>query len=131
MQILIVDDEKSIVRMFKMILSCGLPDCRTDLALNGFEAVDAFRKGQYDIILLDIQMPEKDGYSAFLDIKEICRAENLAMPYVIFCTGYSLPQELENEEADSSFCVLRKPITPEKLLETFRNRQKILLQAKP
>jgi CheY-like chemotaxis protein/nitrogen-specific signal transduction histidine kinase/HPt (histidine-containing phosphotransfer) domain-containing protein len=44
--------------------------CKVDLATNGKEAVKAVRDQKYDLILMDCQMPELDGYSATGEIRE-------------------------------------------------------------
>jgi CheY-like chemotaxis protein len=120
MKILIADDEIRVRSLFKMILSSKFPDSIIDLVVNGAEAVDYFQKGNHDILLLDLSMPVKSGCQAFLEIQEICRKENLKVPYVIFCTGLPIPEELEEIAADTSHCtILQKPVAYEDLIETF------------
>ena len=46
-RILVVDDEKAVRTVFLQIISYGLPDCRVDIAVNGVEAVEAFRSVHY------------------------------------------------------------------------------------
>ncbi|MDD4870091.1 MAG: response regulator [Kiritimatiellae bacterium] len=121
MKILIADDETVIGSVFKMVLSCAFKDSSIDVVVNGAEAVDAFRNGNYDVLLMDIHMPVKDGYQACLEIQEICRQENLKMPFVIFCTGYGTSKEIQEITADKThFALLLKPVTCEKIIDAFK-----------
>jgi CheY-like chemotaxis protein len=45
--------------------------CRTDLAGNGKEAVEAAAARRYDLILMDVQMPELDGFAATEQIRRL------------------------------------------------------------
>lgn len=73
MRILIVEDD-SIARKMMIKLLSDYGDC--DIAVDGEEAVRAFRMGltekqPYDLILMDIMMPQMDGQEALLKIREM------------------------------------------------------------
>ena len=58
-RILIVDDDASIRRSLKKLLTNANYD--TSVASDGFEAVERFRAKPVDLLLLDLNMPGKDG----------------------------------------------------------------------
>ncbi len=58
-KILVVDDESSIRRTLKEILEFEKHE--VDIAANGIEAIELVNNNSYDVILLDIKMPEMDG----------------------------------------------------------------------
>ncbi len=62
MQLLLVEDNQMNVMVAKNFLNKW--DIQTDLATNGKEALVAVQKKRYDIILMDLQMPEMDGFEA-------------------------------------------------------------------
>ncbi len=64
MRILIADDNAEIVEILKKFAI--KEDLKVDAAYDGEEALTLFGKNKYDLILLDIMMPKKDGY-------EVCR----------------------------------------------------------
>ena len=67
--ILICDDERDIVNALKIYLADG--DYRLLEAFNGSEALDILSRETVDLILLDIMMPEMDGITAALKIREL------------------------------------------------------------
>jgi two-component system chemotaxis response regulator CheY len=75
MRALIVEDDFTSRKLLQKILS---PYMECDIAVNGQEAVDAFRMAAeenrpYDLITMDIMMPEMDGQGALKEIRSIER----------------------------------------------------------
>ena len=61
-----------------------------DFAENGIEAVEKFRRGDYDLVLMDIQMPIKDGYTATREIRDWEKAHGLRRVPIIALTAHAL-----------------------------------------
>ena len=68
-RILIADDEIKIREVVKEYAKASTFDC--DEASNGKEAIEKARVGNYDCVILDVMMPELDGFSACKKIKAI------------------------------------------------------------
>lgn len=66
-KILVVDDEDLIREVIKEYLQ--LEDFVVDEAINGEDAVNKCKANDYDLIIMDIMMPKKDGYQACKEIK--------------------------------------------------------------
>ncbi len=67
--ILIVDDEPRMIKFIR--LNLDLEGYRVSEASNGLEALDRVRKELPDLVLLDVMMPEMDGFEALERIREI------------------------------------------------------------
>ena len=68
-KILIVDDELNIRELVKKYAT--FENYESDTATNGLEAIEMCKINQYDLIIMDIMMPELDGFSAVKEIKKI------------------------------------------------------------
>jgi len=68
-KILIVDDEENIIFALNILLSKSGHEVRH--ANNGNEAIEQYKLSKPDIILLDIMMPEKDGFETAKIIREL------------------------------------------------------------
>lgn len=66
-RILTVEDDENIAKSIKAILSTGNYYC--DICYDGNAAVDVIIKGNYDLILLDVMLPGKDGFEIIEEIR--------------------------------------------------------------
>lgn len=71
LRVLVVDDHELTRMTLQMVLSCQKNMQVVGLATNGQEAVDMVKRHQPDVIVLDLQMPVMDGWTASGKIKEI------------------------------------------------------------
>ncbi|MBR6915205.1 MAG: response regulator, partial [Clostridia bacterium] len=67
-KILVVDDEENIRRLIKKYAE--FEGHTVDEAKDGMEAIKMTRDGEYDLLVVDIMMPELDGFSACREIRK-------------------------------------------------------------
>ncbi len=85
-----------------------------EVASNGEEAVEAFKQGRFDIVLMDIEMPVLDGMQATQAIRE-WENDNGGHTPIIAMTAHALPDTRENCLAAGMDDYLSKPVQPEKI----------------
>ena len=81
---------------------------QADLALNGVEALAALERQRYDIVFMDVQMPEMDGYQATAEIRKRWSANQ--RPRIIAVTGNGFAGDREKCLAAGMDDFLLKPI---------------------
>ena len=69
-KILAIDDQKDNLTSIKAVIKSNIPNCKIFTALSGKEGIEIAKKEQPDTILLDIIMPEMDGYEVCKRVKE-------------------------------------------------------------
>lgn len=124
--ILVVDDELGIRDLLSEILNDE--GHSVDLAENATQARMARQAGTYDLVLLDIWMPDTDGVSL---LKEWAMSGALTMP-VIMMSGHATIETAVEATRIGAFSFLEKPITLQKLLKAVEQgllRNAINLQA--
>lgn len=67
---ILVADDHSVNRKITVTLVEAL-ECRADVAVDGAEVIDAVQREHYDLVLLDCQMPDIDGYEAAREIRRL------------------------------------------------------------
>lgn len=112
-KVLIVDDNALNRRVFENIL---MNNYSYDSAKDGEEAIEKIKKMEFDLILMDIQMPKLDGISALRIIKE----DNLTVSPIIAVSAYSNQTDREYFLSTGFDDFIAKPVKPRDLLETIR-----------
>lgn len=112
--ILIVDDETSIRRTLREILE--YEKYVVDEAEDGEEALEKLRAGSYDIVLLDVKMPKRDG----LEVLTIATEEMPEVPIVMISGHGNIETAVEATKA-GAYDFVEKPPDLNRLLVTLRN----------
>jgi len=84
---------------------------------NGIEAVDAFRRGAFDLILMDMQMPLMDGLSAIEEIRRIEAATGARRTPIHVLTANAMPEHISASTDAGADGHLSKPILADALLQ--------------
>jgi CheY-like chemotaxis protein len=112
--ILVVDDDENLANTFKLLLeSVGY---MVDTSFNGEQALIKINCKIYDLILLDLNLPDMLGNEMAEEIQERCKQTD-----IVYITGYSMLKE-EVEKRFENKEILMKPIEPDILLETAARR---------
>ncbi|MBU8892089.1 MAG: sigma-54 dependent transcriptional regulator [Bacteroidales bacterium] len=113
-KILVIDDEKSIRDTLKEILE--YEDHKVDLAEDGEEGLEQFKNNKYDIVLLDIKMPKKDGIEVLEDLFGVATD----VP-VIMISGHGNIDTAVESIKKGAYDFIEKPLDLNRLLVTIRN----------
>ena len=89
-------------------------------AENGQIAVNKFTKNKYDLVLMDMQMPIMDGYTATRTIREWEKNNNSDGTPILALTAYAMKEDREKTLKAGCTDYLTKPIKKDKLLEAIR-----------
>src|SRR5919201_4808542 len=89
-----------------------------DVVSNGLEALEAVERQPYDVVLMDVQMPELDGLDASRQICE--RRPPSSRPRIIAMTANAMPEDREACLAAGMDDYLAKPIRGDELAEALR-----------
>lgn len=115
LKVLLVEDiEVNVVVARAMLEKFG---CDVDVAMTGDEAFELFKQNSYDLILLDIQLPDMTGFDIARQLRE--RYENEEVDYLplLVALTANIMQTKEEYQRQGMDDVLRKPLSLEALSE--------------
>ena len=110
--VLVVDDEANIRLLVKSMLKSN---CIVLEARDGQEAVDIARQKMPDVILMDIMMPNMDGYTACYTLKNDQATKHIPV-VMLTALGKQLNQRLADDMGANGY--MTKPFTPPDLVDT-------------
>src|SRR5690606_16056842 len=84
---------------------------------NGQQALEQFKRDHYDLVLMDMQMPVMDGYTAVREIRAWERLQNLPRTPIVALTAYALKEEVKRSTEAGCDHHLSKPFSKSQLLE--------------
>ncbi len=116
--VLIVDDKHINVEVAKRLLESK--NCETDTAKNGLEAVERYLSqpdGHYDLILMDVRMPEMDGLTAAKTIRQSHKPDAKTIP-IIALSANAFDEDAQASKKSGMNAHLAKPVEPQKLFNT-------------
>ena len=114
-RILAVDDIATNLELLKLFIKKEYPKVKIDLAICATEALDYYSKNDYNLLLLDLKMPEIDGFMLFEKLKKF---KELPVTYALTADAYKeTHQRVEETGFDG---ILTKPLNIEKLYKLIK-----------
>ncbi|HAJ34747.1 MAG TPA: hypothetical protein DCL15_03490 [Chloroflexi bacterium] len=112
LRILVAEDNLVNQKVIQTML--GRLGYRADMVSDGRQAVEALRRQEYDVIMMDVQMPEMDGVEATLTIRREMPSER--QPYIIAMTANAFEDQRRTYLESGMNDYVSKPVQPDRLL---------------
>ena len=120
-KVLVVDDDKKSRYLVSFLLE--KESFEVIMATNGLEGIEAARKQQVDLIIMDVKMPKMDSYETTKRIRRLKKYKSIP---IIALTSYAMTEDKERALKAGCTGYIPKPITP----ETFISEIKKFLEVK-
>jgi signal transduction histidine kinase/CheY-like chemotaxis protein len=118
LKMLIAEDNPVNVLLMKKLLSKW--QIIPTIAENGERAIEIFKNGSFDIILMDLQMPVMNGFDAAMEIRKLPDTKKANVPIIALTAAALLDIEEQVLNAGMNDYV-SKPFKPEQLMEKIQN----------
>jgi len=119
--VLLVDDEKDFVEFLAERLQ--LKDFNATIAFTGDEAIKLVEENEFDVIVLDVQMPGKNGVETLKEVKKI---EQLSQ--VIMLTGHATVKTAIQGMKNGAYDYLMKPTDTDELIEMINKAYQLVAE---
>jgi len=116
--VLLVEDNAVNQRLMQLVLT--KLGCQWDLASNGRLALEALARRDFDVVLMDLHMPEMDGPTAIAEIRRGGAGERMRGVWIIALTADAREDQRVRVLAGGANDYLTKPLKPNELADAFR-----------
>lgn len=115
-KVLIIEDNEQNMYMLTYLLQSE--NYEVFQAFSGTSGIASARNNMPDIILLDIQLPEMDGYTVAVKLKEDDGLKNIP---IIAVTSYAMPGDREKAIESGAIGYIEKPINPDTFISQMKS----------
>jgi len=116
--ILLADDTEDNRVLIKAYLKKTA--CRLDMVENGALAVEKFKTGAYDIVLMDVEMPVMDGYTATAKIRKFEKKQGRKPTPIVALTAHAMAEHVRESLSAGCDMHMAKPFKKAELFEAIR-----------
>jgi excisionase family DNA binding protein len=113
-KILAVDDETHVLSMMRRAFAKHSEEIDFHTTTSGMEALVMLGKSHFDLIILDVVMPDMDGIQVCITLKQNPDTSDIK---IIVITGRPLLEEQEEYLRRNAECIIKKPFQPSILVE--------------
>ncbi|MFO8003684.1 response regulator, partial [Thioalkalivibrio sp.] len=113
-QILLSDDDPRLLQSLRDLLI--MHGYRVDMAVGGRRAIEMLQQDQYDLLLLDLSMPDVDGH----EVMRVMNERKIATMTIVI-SGNTTIDGIATALRAGAYDYLKKPYVPEELLATVNN----------
>ena len=114
-RILVVDDDPNMIKLIQFYLLKD--DFEITPCTRGKDALEILKKDSFEVILIDVLMPEMDGHTLLKKMKDNLKIDT---PIVVV-TAHGASDNLMSMIDDGAYDILQKPFTTNRLKLTLRN----------
>uniref|UniRef100_UPI003783AC72 response regulator n=1 Tax=Phenylobacterium sp. TaxID=1871053 RepID=UPI003783AC72 len=114
LRVLMADDHPTNRAVIEVVL--GLIDCDLVQVEDGRQALDAYLSDDFDVVLMDLQMPVMDGLTAIREIRQAELRQGRARTPVLAVTANAMSEHVQASRAAGADHHIAKPIIPDLLI---------------
>lgn len=115
LKILLIENDELNIKFVKIVLD--RLGHQSDIAINGQVGLSLYMKNKYDLVLMDLEMPEKNGIDAAIEIREYEKKNKLDPVKIIAVTAYAMETDRQSCFNAGMNDFLAKPFLVEELVE--------------